>query len=137
MPKAADYDVLPVADPLTLALALNDMLTFAEADAAAVAWAPKVASSPAQARPAEVSWAVTLAIPSAIPVTAVAATLNCPTETWINTGKLVSRVVFKAAEAVPERTTLIAGLVQVALNDAELSQPATPRQRARDPADVL
>jgi hypothetical protein len=37
---------------------------------------------------------------------------------------LVSSVVFNVAEALPDTATLIAGLVQVALKDAELSQPA-------------
>ena len=114
-----------MAVPLTLALALKDALTFTDDVAAAVACAPNVASSPAQARPAEVSLAVTLAIPVAIPATAVAATFACPTETCTRTGKFVSSVDWSLAEivAVPVMATLTEGFVQVALKEAELSHP--------------
>lgn len=118
-----DYEVLPVAVPLTLALALNEALTLTDDEAAAVTWPAKVAAADKQAVPCAVrSEATVVAVVAILPM-AVAAALPWAA-TCTSTGRFASSVVFSMAEAVPVTVTLTAGFVQTIFADADPSQPA-------------
>ena len=115
--------MLPVAEPLTLALMVNDVLTLADAEAAAVTWPAKLAAADKQAAPCAVSCPPTSTAVVAIAPIAVAATLPLAA-TCTRSGRLVSRVVFREADAVPVTVTLTDGFVQTIFAEAEPSQPA-------------
>jgi hypothetical protein len=107
--------------PETLALALNDTETFADALSAAAALAAKSVATLKHDAPSANSAVLNEPACVAMSATEVATVWNCAA-TWKSTGRFASSVVFSVA--FPLTVTATDGLVQVALMDAELLQLA-------------
>jgi hypothetical protein len=107
--------------PETLALAVNDTETFADALSAALALAAKSLATLKQDVPSATRAVLSEPACVAMSPTDVANAVDCAA-TWKSTGRFVSSVVFSVS--FPVTVTDTDGLVQVALNDAELLQLA-------------